>query len=296
MDGTTASLQRRLVADENRDELNFFTKEYSFPIYFTQPYSNPFTDRLSVLDTRKSNVMDDVLITRNSFGYRSDEFLDKHDGTHILFAGCSQTFGTGLNLEEMWSYKLYNKIANDRKLSGYFNLSWPGASLRSIILSIIQYINQFGKPDILFINIPDIARHYAYDPKENKIRSAMVSNGKLSVNKDSEIFKEWEMNFFADFLMLEKICDASNIMLFTTSWVSHKNILSPLNFIKNHYQFKSFCNYSERDLVTHCAEYMSLFPEDDNAILARDGGHEGTAVNDFWTNMLYREYEKRCAQ
>lgn len=277
---------------EDDDELNYFVREFNLPVYFSQTHNAPFRDKLGVIDSGGARQMNGVEIKRNRFGYRSDEFTTNHDGQHILFTGCSQTFGVGLELEEMWSYKLHKKISAHTKTSGYFNLSWPGTSLKNITLLITQYIEEFGKPDIIFLNMPDIARHYAYDPSQDIIRSAMVANDRAKINKDSGIFKEFEMSFFVDLLVLQKLCKLGGINLISTTWVSQNNELSPVHFMREHYMFDSFVSYSQKDLISHCAGYMSQFPEDEYAIIARDNGHEGTAVNDFWTNMLYEEYLK----
>lgn len=278
---------------EDDDELNFFLREFSIPTYFGQSHNAAFRDTLGVLDSRGGGVMYGCDVERNSFGYRSEEFIKEHDGKHILFAGCSQTFGVGLELEEMWSYKLYKNISENEKTSGYFNLSWSGTSLKNLTLLITQYIREFGKPDVIFLNIPDIARHYAYDPTKEVVRSAMVANDRAMLSKKSPLLQEFEMVFFVDLLVLQQMCQMAGILLISTSWVPENNPLSPLRFMEDEYMFDSFVSYSQKDLITYCAKYMSEFPDDKYAIRARDNGHEGTAVNEFWAKMLYEEYLKK---
>ena len=90
----------------------------------------------------------------NSHGLRSDEFITNHDGKHILFAGCSNTFGLGNFLEDVWSYKVYKEIEKNEKVSGYFNIGSPGATISEISYQIFVYCKDYGYPDTVFINLP----------------------------------------------------------------------------------------------------------------------------------------------
>ena len=75
----------------------------------------------------------------NSNGYRSDEFIDEHKFKHIIFSGCSYTWGSGLLINEVWSKKVYDLILKNEKLSGYFNLGVPGSSIINQIIDIFKY-------------------------------------------------------------------------------------------------------------------------------------------------------------
>ena len=97
----------------------------------------------------------------NSDFFRSDEFKTAHDGKHILFSGCSVTYGVGLYTKELWSHLLYNKIKNKEKVSGYYNLGTPGTGVFDIVFNIFKYIKNYGNPDVIFIDLPDLSRFYA---------------------------------------------------------------------------------------------------------------------------------------
>ena len=62
------------------------------------------------LDTHGIEKEDGSEYKINSHGYRCDEFTTNHKGKHVLFSGCSNTYGVGLKKEEVWAYKVYNKI------------------------------------------------------------------------------------------------------------------------------------------------------------------------------------------
>ena len=86
----------------------------------------------------------------NSYNYRSPEFSE---GTEILAAGCSQTFGIGVPENGTWPHFL-------SKLTGmsYANLSAPGASIEWIVTSILRYIKTFGAPKYIVCYFPDLIR------------------------------------------------------------------------------------------------------------------------------------------
>ena len=101
----------------------------------------------------------------NSQGLRCDEFTKSHEGkTHILFAGCSYTFGDGLPLEHIWAYKTYNHLSSMLgDTSGYFNVATPSASILSISLQILKYTSMYGYPDMLLVMMPDSDREMLND-------------------------------------------------------------------------------------------------------------------------------------
>ena len=90
----------------------------------------------------------------NSLNFRSDNFIKTHEGLHIVFSGCSNTWGTGLN-----------KILKENPCSGYFNLGILGTSVASQIINLFKYFKEYGNPDIIFINFPDLLRFYGYSDK-----------------------------------------------------------------------------------------------------------------------------------
>jgi hypothetical protein len=84
--------------------------------------------------------------TYNSFGYRSPEF----GSAKLLYAGCSNTFGTGIPEEAIWGTVLANKLNLP-----YANLSKQGASAQWIVKNIFAYFEEYGHPDVLCCLFPD---------------------------------------------------------------------------------------------------------------------------------------------
>jgi hypothetical protein len=85
----------------------------------------------------------------NSFNYRSPEF----GKVELLTAGCSQTFGMGVEEEHIWPTLLSNKLNMT-----YANLGNPGASPQLIVENIIKFISDYGKPKAVCVVFPSLYR------------------------------------------------------------------------------------------------------------------------------------------
>lgn len=90
-----------------------------------------------------------IVYRYNNIGYRGDHV----DGSEEFIAiGCSQTFGTSLEEEFTWPAQLQSLLG-----SRVVNLGTPGDSAKGAIMKAMAYINQFGKPKVIFACLP-IAR------------------------------------------------------------------------------------------------------------------------------------------
>ena len=88
--------------------------------------------------------------TVNSYGLRSPEFDGQVD---LIVAGCSQTYGMGVPDDQVWGRQLADKLG-----LSYVNLAAPGWSAQTILSSVLAYIEEFGKPKVLAVLLPDFAR------------------------------------------------------------------------------------------------------------------------------------------
>jgi hypothetical protein len=214
----------------------------------------------------------------NKNGFRCEEFKKQHEELHILFMGCSVTWGTGLNIEETWSKKLYDKFLKQSKLSGYFNIGVPGDSIFSQVSHAFKYFKNFGNPNLIFFNIPDLQRFYAYSDNDKSIVGA-------SVHKD----KYGMLNLLAYqyYYMLEQYCYSNNIKLMCFTWERDETNLVESN-IKN---FNTFYSINQKKLLDHVDLYCNLNPNETFALVARDNMHFGTAYSDYWANFIYDKYK-----
>lgn len=239
-----------------------------------------------------------VKLKFNSHGFRSDEFTKSHNGKHIVFSGCSQTFGVGLEIYETWSNILYNKIAASEAISGYFNLGLLMGSMRSILFDFIKYVNEFGKPDAFFINIPNLFRYYTYDQDNKTYAQAMVTDFHLAGN-DTAFVKKLKADFFQDYFLLNSFCKLNNILFLSTSWDFEENNFQSINEIVGELSkfspetFESFIPSIEDDVIKYCEEYNDRKPSNKYYVLSRDNAHAGTAINEYWANILYDKYMEK---
>ena len=207
----------------------------------------------------------------NSLGFRSDEFTDSHNDKHILFLGCSYTWGTGLYLDEVWSKILYKEIKKSYNLSGYFSLGIPGDSIFSSIVNAFKYFKNFGNPDIIFFNVQDIERFYYLDKKDQKIFRANFKEN-LLIN----------LLAYQYYYMLEQYCIANKIKLVSFTWyLGHKD-----------HALKSFNSFYETD-IDDISEYVANYyneTSDELSLLARDGKHLGKAYHQYWADFIYDKF------
>ena len=83
-----------------------------------------------------------ITYSYNNYGFRTPDDFNL-DGEGNVFLGCSHTFGIGHYLENVWSYKLSQKIGGK-----FYNISEPGNG----IMTQYRYLNYF-KYKINFKNV-----------------------------------------------------------------------------------------------------------------------------------------------
>jgi hypothetical protein len=217
----------------------------------------------------------------NSLNYRCQEFTKVHNETHVVFSGCSNTWGIGLYQNETWAYKTYKKISEKNKCSGYFNLGISGSSLQKQVINLFKYFKQYGNPDIIFINFPDLLRFYFYNNSNKKYYDGFYK----------EKYKELiGLVAFEYYFMLNQYCKTNKIKLYSFSWILSKN-----NYY-NQYEhievplenFDSYYKIDEKNLN----EYIQKQKDENFLIIARDNEHPGTAYHDYWSDFIYEKYKK----
>lgn len=248
-------------------------------------------------DTTQKEKEDGSEYKINSYGFRSDEFIDNHIGKHILFSGCSHTYGTGLKKEEVWAYNVYNKIKNIHDCSGYFNLGQGGSSISNCIINIFKYCKKFKNPDIIFINLPQHSRFFDFDKTTFQYR--MTNHTKF--NDMCYIAKLINYNYY---LMLEQYCESNGIKLFSFSCDTYikntlnkntDNTLEITNNLFKKYNFKTFYAINENDMLND----LFLLKQKNNNIffdIARDNQHRGTGQHLYWANFIYNKYLEKISK
>jgi hypothetical protein len=234
----------------------------------------------------------------NAHGLRSDEFSLNHSGMHILFAGCSNTYGLGTDLENLWAKKVYNKIKETQEVSTYNNIGFNAGSIIEIVFHIFRYIERFGNPDVIFVLLPERDRDDEFFFDEHEVKYSDSFN--LSIYHALEVF-----------------CRSSNIKLISSTWVFNytnlwgsfskmirsdtptpqKILLAPKirneNTMFDDYSkyFKTFKYFDKDKIMKDLYEYSMQNPEDENIYVAKDEGrHFGNAFHYAWSNQLHERF------
>ena len=203
------------------------------------------------LDTHKVPEEDGSNYRVNSYNFRCDEFTKTHKNKHVLFSGCSNTYGIGLKKEEVWAYKVYNKINETKSCSGYFNIGLKGNNAINSILNVFKYCKKFGNPDIIFINFPSHSRFFNFNAKDLQYMITDYNNFDQSyyINK---------LTIYNYYFILEQYCQTNNIKLFSFTWDTQdahylkKNksqMFESTNNIFKSYNFKTFYYINEEEML-----------------------------------------------
>lgn len=256
--------------------------EADYPL--TQSFSSPHGLFIANERLKKYGLNVNDLYKRNSLRYRCDEFTDKHEGKHILFAGCSVTYGDSLPEEFIWPRIIYDKIASQEATSGYFNLGKPGGSPIDILNGIIEYIDRYGMPDVVFILFPDKIRDVTqFDALDNEFLEHKI-----------------HMTTVYMYRLLRDLLRANGKQIFSTSWSEEAALTLDKERQKAFYYplalEDSFVQFVHEDLVGYIYNFDDLnksHPFRDLIMKAGDLAHPGIAEHEFYATLLYNSYYEK---
>lgn len=220
--------------------------------------------------------------------FRSDHFINDHEGLHVLFGGCSNTEGVGSNIEDNWSYLLYKSISEVTTTSGFFSIAKGGYGWHQIMLNFKVYVKKFGAPDYYFVLHPDIMRFYEWDNKKNNWRYSQKHVGDGLTKKEFEskhldVFPNWisAMSLFVEY------CESVGTKLVWTTWdkAESENIINS-NYFDSTY-FETY--FGTADNIKKIRP-DGKFDKDD--LNFRDG-HPGKVQQILWFNSFKDELIKR---
>jgi|LauGreDrversion4_2_1035121.scaffolds.fasta_scaffold17425_5 hypothetical protein len=252
----------------------------------------------------------------NSYGFSSDELTDKHDGSHLLFAGCSYTHGSGVTRKETWAHIIYEKISKEKKCSGFFNIGFPGTSILEQSFMILKYIEKFGKPETIFWLIPPTDRGFSnfqsnniIDMEDSPANEDHVNNklNKMYVekNKGDTPFYSIDLNEFKNYIgyySIHSYCKTNGINLYSSHWypeqnnedLKSKSIFYDLSRIKD---LDTFYMWEAEDMIEFCDKFSKNYTGENKKFLqmARDNSHLGIAPQEFWADFIYSKYKKESS-
>lgn len=253
----------------------------SNPKYIAQQVLNLFEKKITGYNKNTPKEFSPDL-KHNSDNFRCEEFKKNHKDTHILFSGCSVTYGLGLLEDEIWAKKLYNKIKQEIPVSGFFNLGITGTGICDIVANIFKYIDNFGKPDLIFICIPSMHRRYFWNEITDRNNEKNIYHYVYQPNEKDEFLPIIEVHSFHYLMFLEMFCKSNNIKLYYFSYNKY--------FPKM--ELERFFKIDQELLKEKVTEYCTNNPNNKNAITARDKKHFGEAYHEFWADFCYNLYKE----
>ena len=221
-----------------------------FGIYQNQTIGEySFYVTLQYLDQLNIDAKDFYVI--NSYGFRSEEFYSEHEGKHVLFAGCSVTFGDSMFIEDSWAKVLYNKLAETNSLSGYYNIGMPSASITDVASLLRTYIELIAIPDVVFINLPAIIRD----------DGAGIDDLKDIINTYTEtefITTSWDQTFTTE------SCSSDDPRL----------------------SIPGIVQFAQNDLLKYCYKMHKANKKEPFMLKGLDDSHPGIAEHSFYANLM----------
>lgn len=236
-----------------------------------------------------------VEYTYNNEYFRCDEFTNTHSGMHVLFAGCSETEGQGGNLENVWANILFNKIKDKHGLDGYYSIARSGYGWQKVITQLKIYVSKYGKPDKLFVLLPNIGRYIDWSDERDTWCSKQEyplfkGNGSMNLEGNPDLsdqtperYKKAFIDFVISWRLFEDYCNAAGIDLVWSTW----HLLDGYNFDKFRF-FNNFVPIYESDMLNNVDKYRKdakLEPYD----LKKRDGHHGNLYHEYWADVILEE-------
>lgn len=267
----------------------------------------------------------DTKITLNSLNFRSPEF----GNVDLLVAGCSQTFGVGVDQQHIWP----EVLAEMTQLT-HANLAVPGNSVQQIVQSIYAYIRDYGKPNVgVLIVLPGLYRvpmplradstvgksivapdmevyiqqiNLAY-AEEGARKTKVIPNYSKKPHNLYELLP-YEVAFYHSMMALNSLiqyCKALNVELYISTWEPWTQEL--FNYIKltsttqrinldlsSFFEFENLANFPATLRGVGCHQEEEYSYEGNNWELSRDGtGHMGVHQHLHFAESFLQELEKR---
>lgn len=274
---------------------------------------NKWPRKFSFLPFNVENGEDDGLVSYeyNSDFFRCDDFTNVHkERYHVLFGGCSETEGVGGNLNELWSYNLYLELKEKYDIGGFYSLARSGNGWHKVALSLMTYVEKYGKPTHFFVLLPNIGRNFYWNEERNgwqylqkyanrqrqNHRHDMITKAVLGGPTDLpeenlidvDEYRRQYIEFAIGWNMLVSYCRSNNIQILYSTWIYEENV--------NHHQIRSinneFIRMNSMELIDFILKAYPKSSVPKEALKKRDG-HSGSIVHDYWASCFFKEIEKR---
>jgi hypothetical protein len=148
----------------------------------------------------------------NQFGFRDEEFTH---AAEMVAIGCSFTFGLGIPREAVWASVLAEKLGVE-----YHNLGIVGAGMHRIVMTFLNYCNDYGTPRIVYGLFPDF-RRITFNNNDYRlpIDGCIPTYSKAPHRPDDILTIDYGLwNNLSALYVLESFCKASGIELIWSNW------------------------------------------------------------------------------
>lgn len=247
----------------------------------------------------------DITYVINEDGFRSQHFKTlEEDNTNILYGGCSWTFGEALPNEYTWYHMLAEKVDTihvDKKVT-YYNTGYMGSSVQQIVKNVIAFCKKYGRPDYIFVCLPDVARSI-YWSEEYEQYMKMFPNINLFRQKLSRTQAEYTKNYIhennwliaADYMRyLEDYCELAGIKLLWNTWHNEEEQvwerLGFNNYVHSTEIWNSWKPSTWNDQTPFPYENHKNLPYWE---IGRDDGHPGTCWSTKQSEAFFAEVLNR---
>lgn len=217
---------------------------------------NEATYRTKVVPNNLSKYREeDFGYTHNGAGYRCDEFSTLETSTkfrkNILFLGDSITYGVGIPLEEVWAYRIIQRMRKECPMHSlpYINLAKGGKSMDYCVRMAYNF-SQYYPIDQIVVLAPHPARcelmFEGTGPYEFIPGLSLPNSSPLAVEKSRMWDEEFGKNEYIiaynqnkNFAFLETLAKQLRASLLVASWVNVDNWKSFLEKRFHKYLFET---------------------------------------------------------
>lgn len=216
---------------------------------------------------------DSITYKYNEYAFRCDSFVPSDH--RLVFLGCSHIEGSGLPLEETFSYQVYNEIKKRiGKEFPYWNLGLGSCGLDSMIRCYYHFHEKL-RPQVVITVFPCYRLEYF----EEKWYSALINNDIRKIFSKNPYLSQsnvMEYNIEKNLMILDLLLEKNKTLFIWDKWDNeiYKNV--NVHLLNN---FKNNINAWETVLSNSRG-----FP------LARDGLHQGKKFNDDFAKVILDKY------
>lgn len=265
------------IVEEFLDSCPSIDHYTSFRSLYTKNHNLGMLSKYTSAKSQKPDIVDPTLVyDLNCWNFR--QMNDKFDDNSFIALGCSDTFGIGNEIEDIWAYKL-SKILN----KPVWNFGAPGGGIDTCFLNLLLY-GDTAKYDTVFFFIPEAYRTYIWytDPYRDHSKRIQYTS----------TFRQ------AETLQLGKASvdpyDLTKGLLFNDENILLTNIVA-LNAIENYCRNKNVnLIYAFNPFAYHLDEQELKFVKSFGRFgKSRDGVHLDHKFQTAICNLMLKKYKEK---